>query len=82
MDKPLSKEFQYYLKNQEELVKQYNGKFIVIKSESVIGAYSTELEAIQATIQAGHEAGTFLVQLCTPGSEGYSQSFQTRVAFA
>jgi hypothetical protein len=76
----LSKEFQYYLDHQDELVKKYNGKFIVIKDCSVIGIYNDELEAIGET-QKKYELGTFLVQKCEPGKDGYSQTYQSRVIF-
>jgi hypothetical protein len=77
----LSKEFQYYLDHQDELVKKYNGKFIVIKDCSVIGAYDDELEAINET-QKKYKLGTFLVQKCEPGSEAYTQTYHSRVMFA
>ena len=77
----LEKEFEYYLKNQNDLVKKYNGRFIVIKDSQVIGDYESELEAINKTLEK-HEAGTFLVQKCEPGSESYSQMFHSRVIFA
>ena len=35
MKNPLEKEFKYYLEHQDELVKQYDGKFIVIKEGQV-----------------------------------------------
>jgi len=82
MDKPeatLKKEFEYYLKNQEEFVKKYNGRFLVIIDSQVIGDYESELEAINETLKT-HEAGTFLVQKCEPGSESYSQTFHSRVS--
>lgn len=77
----LEKEFEYYLKNQEDLVKQYNGKFVVIKDCQVIGAYTDELEAVRETSKK-HELGTFLVQKCEPGNESYSQTYHSRVTFA
>jgi hypothetical protein len=77
----LEKEFEFYVKNQNELVKKYNGKFIVIKDAQVIGAYDKELEAIEKTIEK-HELGTFLVQKCEPGDESYSQTYHSRVIFS
>lgn len=77
----LEKEFEYYLAHQDELVKRYNGKFVVIKSKSVIGAFDTEREAIEKTREK-EELGTFLVQECEPGSGGYTQTYHSRVAFA
>jgi len=79
--KTLQKEFQYYLSHQNELVHQYNGKYVVIKEERVIGAYDSEIEAIEETSK-NHEAGTFLVQKCEPGSESYTQTYHSRAVFA
>lgn len=77
----LEKEFRYYLEHQNELVKKYNGKFIVIKNREVIGAFDSELEAIKKTAE-NHELGTFLIQKCEPGSESYTQTYHSRVTFA
>ena len=35
----LEKEFNYYLQHQDELVKEYDGKYIVIKDNAVAGVY-------------------------------------------
>lgn len=74
----LEKEFQHFLDHQSELVKQYGGKFIVIKNQEVIGVYNSETEAFTET-QKQHELGTFLIQECKPGSEVYTQTFHSRV---
>jgi predicted aspartyl protease len=81
MTEQLKKEFQYYLENQAELVKQYNGKFIVIKDNKVIGTYDSELEAVTETSKQ-HELGTFLVQKCEPGTSSYTQTYHSRAMFA
>ena len=81
MDSPLKKEFTYYLAHQEELVKQHNGKVVVIKGERVIGVYPDTVSAITET-QRSEELGTFLVQKVEPGSDSYTQTFHSRVAFA
>ena len=80
MAKRLEKEFQYYLDHQKELVKQYKGRFIVIKNAQVLGAFDTELEAIQETTKK-HELGTFLVQKCEAGKESYTQQYHSRAVF-
>ena len=77
----LEKEFKYYINHQAELVEKYNGKFIVIKDCKVIGAFDSELEAINTTSEQ-YELGTFLVQKCEPGSESYTQVYHSRVALA
>jgi hypothetical protein len=75
----LEREFKYYLQHQDELIKKYNGKYVVIKNLEVIGAYDSELEAVQKTAEK-HELGTFLVQKCEPGSESYTQTYHSRVS--
>ncbi len=77
----LEKEFEYYLKNQEELVKQYNGKFIVIKGEEVVKVFDTEIEAYNWAKEE-YEPGTFLIQKVSPGDKDYTQTFHSRVRFA
>jgi len=80
MASPLEKEFEYYLKNQEQFVKQYNGRVLVIKNCTVIGVYDSDQEAIEETTKQ-HELGTFLVQLCEPGVDSVTQTFNSRAVF-
>ena len=76
----LKDEFKYYIKHQDELVNKYNGKFIVIKNQEVIGDYESELEAIEETSKK-EKLGTFLVQKCEPGNASFTQTFHSRVHF-
>jgi hypothetical protein len=78
MGMPLEKEFKYYLDHQDEMVKKYNGKYVVIKEDEVIGVYEEELAAVLET-QKRHELGTFLVQKVEPGTGAYTQTFHSRV---
>ena len=39
----LSEEFKYYLDHQDEMVKKYWDKVVVIKNQEVLGVYSGEL---------------------------------------
>ena len=77
--RPIDQEFQYYLSHQAELLQQYNGKYIVIKDESVIGVFNSDADAVNETIKT-QKIGTFLVQKCEPGLE--IQVYHSRVAFA
>lgn len=79
-DSPLKREFEYYLAHQVELVQQYDGRFVVIKNQAVIGNYADQATAVQETARQ-HELGTFLVQKVSPGPEAYTQSFHSRVSF-
>ena len=73
----LKKEFQYYLDKQDELVKDYNGRYVVIKNNTFLGDYATALEAIKETSKV-HELGSFLVQKCTPGPDDYTATYHSR----
>ena len=81
MSNPLQKEFQFYLDHQDELVKKYDGKFIVIKGGKVLGAYDDELTAITET-EKSEKIGTFLVQKVSKGEGAYTQTFHSRVVFS
>ncbi len=70
----LTKDFDFYLEHQEELVEQYDGKVIVIKNGQVLGAYDTDGEAVVET-QKNHELGTFLVQPVSLGPDAYTYKF-------
>lgn len=74
----LEKEFQYYKEHQKEIVDKFEGKFVVIKGEQVIGVYDTEIEAYEETKKI-EELGTFLIQQALPGTESYTQTFHSRV---
>ncbi len=74
----LAKEFQFYLDNQDELVKQYDGRVIVIREGQVLGDYDSDAAAISATRDT-HPLGTFLVQRVSAGQEAYTQTFHSRV---
>jgi hypothetical protein len=74
----LKKEFEFYKKNQADLVSKYKGKFIVIKDQDVFGVYSTEIEAYQEA-QKKLELGSFLIQKVEEGESSYSQTFYSRV---
>ncbi len=80
MAEQLKKEFEYYLEHQDELVKQYNGKVIVMKDCQIRGAYDSDIEAVEKASKE-FELGTFLVQKCEPGTESYTETYHSRVAF-
>jgi len=79
MANPLEKEFRYYLAHRDEIIREHQGEFVVIKDEKIIGVYPSEIEAIKATTKK-HPLGTFLVQKAEVGSE--TQVFHSRVAVA
>lgn len=70
----LKEEFQFYLDNQSQLVSEFNGKFLVIIGQKVVGAYRTMHEAATKAAKK-YQLGTFLIQQCTEGEEAYTQDF-------
>lgn len=75
----MQREFEYFLSHQEELLKLYRGKQIVIKGDQVIGAYHTLYDAYHETAKV-HKPGTFAIQLCEEGEECYTATI-LRAAF-
>lgn len=73
--------FQYYLDNQGELVKKYNGKYLVIKDNSIAGVFDSEESAYCDAVNR-YGLGNFIIQLCTPGDGAYTQHYASRVIFA
>lgn len=72
----LHDELQYFIDNQEALLKRYEGKVLVIKSQAVIGEYDSVIEAY-LEVQETHELGTFLIQKCEPGPGAYTVTVST-----
>jgi ABC-type Na+ transport system ATPase subunit NatA len=75
----LTKEFNYYISHQREIVEQFNDKVVVIHDEKVVGAYSNELEATLEG-QKQYKLGDFLVQRVKAGPDSFTQTFYSRVA--
>lgn len=74
----LEREFDYYVKHQEEIVEKYRDKFVVIVGESVVGAFDTQMEAF-ADASKKFEAGTFMIHRALPGEDNYTQTFVSNV---
>ena len=73
--------FEHYKAHQDELVRQYNGKYIVLTEDGVQGAYDTEAQGYYDA-EEKFGLGNFLLQLCTPGTEAYTAHCYTpRVIF-
>lgn len=70
----LKEEFHYYVDHQDEMVKQYDGKYIVLKNKKVIGVYDNAVDAYMLTAKE-HELGTFLVQKVSPGEDDYTFTY-------
>jgi hypothetical protein len=64
-----------YIKNQDELVKKYNGQIIAVVDGECMGAYSSAVQAYRAMREKGIEEGDFMIILCEPGDRQYRIRF-------
>jgi hypothetical protein len=60
---PNFKEFLWFESNEQELLRRYFGRYIVIKDEQVIGDYGSRKVARHETLKQ-HKPGTFIIHLC------------------
>lgn len=63
--------------HQEELLPTYNGKYVMIVGNKVVGACNTISEAYYKG-KKEFGLGKFLVQLCTPGDSAYTITYHTQ----
>ncbi len=75
----LEKEYQYFLKHKDVLLKTHEGKFIVIVGNGVIGSYASREEALKEA-SSTHDIGTFLIQKVSRGEDDVIQRFSSRVS--
>ena len=64
-------ELEFFIKNQDDLVKKYGGKTLVIKGTRIVGIYDDPLRAFLEASKT-HTPGSFMIQPCEPGTEAYS----------
>ncbi|MBQ2638337.1 hypothetical protein IJF89_01510 [Candidatus Saccharibacteria bacterium] len=68
----MKKNFEYYIEHQDEFVKKYNGKFIILTDCKFFGAYNSLRDAIIAA--DGHlKSGKYIIQQVGEGEENYTK---------
>jgi len=77
----LEDEFTFFKANHDSLFEKYPNKYIVIKDKAIQNSSNTFEEALDFA-SSKFELGTFLIQFCSAGNEGYTQTFHSRVIFA
>lgn len=73
-----SEELDFFIANQENLVKDFQGKFLVLKGQKVLGVYLDPLSAYIET-QKEHPLGSFMIQPCVPGPEAYTVTISSTI---
>jgi hypothetical protein len=76
----LKDDFEYYTANQEDIIKDHLGEYVVIKNSAIVGYFREEAKAFEAMI--GNELGTFIVKKCQPPGKDIVTFYNSRVAFA
>jgi hypothetical protein len=64
-------ELDFFIKNQEALVKQYAGKTLAIEGRKVYAVYETLLDAYLQT-KRNRKLGDVMIQKCLPGPAAYT----------
>lgn len=73
-------ELNYFITNQQRLVKEYPGKVLVIQGDAIIGVYDNALDAYSETKQK-HLLGSVMIQPCEPGPDAYSVTISSLQLF-
>jgi len=60
---PNFKEYLWFEEHEAELLRQYFGRYIVIKDQQVIGDYGSRKLARQQTLEH-YQPGTFIIHFC------------------
>ena len=76
----LEREFQYYKDHEADLVRRFEGKYIGIVGDQVVGPFDTGIEAY-TILKEKYGLGHFLLQHVIPDSENRTQRYYSRVAF-
>jgi hypothetical protein len=67
----LEEQLEYFIANQEELVRKHRGKVLVLRNREVVGEFDSALEAYMFA-EERFEAGTYAIQPCEPGPDAYT----------
>ncbi len=77
----LEDQLDYFIANQDDLVRKHRGKVLVLRDREVAGVFDTALKAYLYA-EAHYEAGTYAIQECVPGPEAYTVNLASPLTFA
>jgi hypothetical protein len=70
-------QLEMYIRRQNSLVAEYNGKIIALKDGEALGVYPTKTDALEDMQRRRFMPGEFMIIKCTPGDEEYTARFHT-----
>ena len=73
----LSRQLEYYKAHQEEFLRDYEGKALLIHNEQLVNAFDSRTDAYQYG-KRNFKPGTFFIIRCTPGDSEYTMSYTSR----
>jgi hypothetical protein len=65
------RELAFFKAHQDDLVARHPGKVLVLRGETIEGAYHSALEAY-LDARRRFDVGTFMIQACEPGVGAYT----------
>ena len=65
------KEMAFFKANQADLVREHNGRVLIIRGDELQGVYDSPLDAYLYA-QEHFDPGTFMIQECGPGPDAYT----------
>lgn len=78
---PIEQASRYFRTHQDDIVREYQGKYVLIHDDQVLGAFDNVGEAYQEAVST-LAPGTYVIQHAIPGEAAYTQSFRSRARFA
>ena len=66
-----TEELNFFIKNQDDLVKKYAGKTLVIKGNELCAVFDSPLQAY-VQLERDNQLGKAMIQVCQPGPEAYT----------
>lgn len=76
----LEKEYSYFLKNKDALLKSFPDKFIVIIGDEVVDNFDSQDDALKEASKK-YKLGTFLIQKVSKDENDITQRFFSMVYF-
>jgi hypothetical protein len=70
-------QLEMYIRRQDALVAEYNGRIIALKDGEVLGEYPTRTDALEDMQRRRLVPGEFMIIKCTPGDGEYTTRFHT-----
>ena len=66
-----SKDFDWFVEHYDQLCSEYGNKYLLIKNETVLGAYDSFADGVHAGLLT-EEPGSFIVQECNTDYRAYN----------